>query len=40
LQATRLPLQNELFFSVVDHLAAHRAAVNAGEVLFHRRCQQ
>jgi hypothetical protein len=29
-----------IIFSVTDHFAAHRASINAGEVLFHRRSQQ
>ena len=30
----------QLFFSVADHFAAHRAAIDAGEVFFHCRCEQ
>src|SRR6185437_9742815 len=30
----------QLFFSVADHFAAQCASINAGEVLFHRRCKQ
>jgi hypothetical protein len=39
----RTPLgwqQSRLFFSVADHFARHGPAINAGEVLFDRRCEQ
>jgi hypothetical protein len=35
LQATRLPLQSRILLSVADHFAGHRAAIEAGEILFH-----
>ena len=33
-------LLRRLLFSVANHFAAHSAAVDADEVLFHRRCEQ
>jgi hypothetical protein len=36
----RLPPQEELSFSVADHFATQRAAIDSGEVLFHRRREE
>jgi hypothetical protein len=40
LQATRLPLHSRILLSVAHHFAGHRAAIEAGEVLFHCGCEQ
>ena len=40
LQATRLPLQLRIFFSVVDHFTVHRAAIESGQIFFHCRGEQ
>jgi hypothetical protein len=34
------PVRKELLFSVSDHFAAQGAAIDAGEVFFHYRCEQ
>ncbi len=36
----RLRASPELFLSVPEHFAPQCAAIDAGEVFFHRRCQQ